>query len=73
MEGRESSHVLVRPQDVILDSSGLPACVISSFFEGERYALRLELQDGQSLRSFSRQAVRPGDMVHVVLTSGWRL
>ena len=72
-QGAVSARVLVRPQDVILDASGIPACVTSSFFEGERYALRLELPDGQMLRGFSRQPVRLGDRVNVVLATGWRL
>ncbi|HEX5933825.1 MAG TPA: ABC transporter ATP-binding protein [Pseudorhizobium sp.] len=70
---RAGADVLVRPQDVVLDGDGLPARVISSFFEGERYALRLQMGDDQSLRAFSRQPVRAGDMVNVVLQSGWRL
>nr|CAD6412393.1 ABC transporter ATP-binding protein [Rhizobium sp. Q54] len=67
------ADVLVRPQDVVIDGSGIAADVTSSFFEGERYALRLRLADGQSLRAFSRQAVREGETVRVVLQSGWRL
>jgi len=72
-EGAVQAKVLVRPQDVVLDASGIAARVTSSFFEGERYALRLELPDGQSLRGFSRQPVRPGDMINVILAAGWRL
>lgn len=72
-EGAVPAKVLVRPQDVILDASGIAARVTSSFFEGERYALRLELPDGQSLHAFSRQPVRPGDMINVILAAGWRL
>ncbi|MCJ8518344.1 iron(III) transport system ATP-binding protein [Pseudorhizobium tarimense] len=72
-EGTEPAHVLVRPQDVLLDDAGLTGRVTSSFFEGERYALRIQLADGQSLRAFSRQPVRQGDAVGVVLQAGWRL
>jgi iron(III) transport system ATP-binding protein len=72
-EGLLPADVLVRPQDVVLDATGLAARVTSSFFEGERYALRLELEDGQSLRAFSRQPVRAGDTINVVLATGWRL
>ena len=71
--GTEAVSVLVRPQDVLLDPTGLAGRVTSSFFEGERYALRIELLDGQSLRAFSRQPIRQGDAVRVVLQAGWRL
>jgi iron(III) transport system ATP-binding protein len=72
-ESAELVSVLVRPQDVLLDGAGLPGRVTSSFFEGERYALRIALPDGQSLRAFSRKPIREGDAVGVVLQAGWRL
>ena len=71
--GQAAVDVLVRPQDVVLDSSGLKAQVASVLFEGERYALHLLLGDGQSLRAFSRQPVEKGEMVCVVIQAGWRL
>lgn len=72
-DGAVAADVLVRPQDVVIDPSGISARVTSSFFEGERYALRLRLVDGQTLRAFSRQPVKAGDEVHLVLAVGWRL
>lgn len=65
--------VLIRPQDVVLDAAGIEAEVTSAFFEGERYALRLQIAGGQSLRAFSRHPLRRGEIVRVVLQSGWRL
>jgi iron(III) transport system ATP-binding protein len=65
--------VLVRPQDVDLAEGGLPAKVVSQLFEGERYALRLSLPDGQALRAFARRPVAVGDTVPVVIRSAWRL
>jgi iron(III) transport system ATP-binding protein len=65
--------ILVRPQDVELAEGGVPATVTSVLFEGERYAVRLSLPDGQALRAFARQAVRVGETLHVVIRSAWRL
>src|SRR5690606_6055374 len=67
------SEILVRPQDVQLSGEGLAATVASALFEGERYALRLVLGDGQMLRAFSRQPVKIGDTLSVVIQSAWRL
>ncbi|MDI7863654.1 ABC transporter ATP-binding protein [Rhizobiaceae bacterium n13] len=72
-EGLPRADILVRPQDVTLDREGLQAVVTSALFEGERYALRLLLGDGQTLRAFSRQPVREGEAVAVVIRAGWRL
>ncbi len=68
-----TADVLVRPQDVEVAPEGLPANVLSVLFEGERYALRLALPDGQALRAFSRQPVKVGDQLSVVINSAWRL
>ncbi|SMC56564.1 ABC transporter ATP-binding protein [Rhizobium sp. RU36D] len=65
--------VLVRPQDVALCAEGLPVRVASALFEGERYALRLELADGQALRAYARDKVQVGDRLHVAINRGWRL
>ncbi|WP_165218861.1 ABC transporter ATP-binding protein [Affinirhizobium pseudoryzae] len=67
------ADVLVRPQDVILSDEGLDAAVESAVFEGERYALRLRLDNGQRLRAFSRRPHAVGDRVRAVIRSAWRL
>lgn len=71
--GGASADVLVRPQDVEIAADGIEARVVSVLFEGERYALRLSLVDGQALRAFSRTPVKAGDTLAVVIRSGWRL
>lgn len=67
------ADILVRPQDVEISAEGVPATVISVLFEGERYALKLALGDEQVLRAFSREPVKVGDKVSVVIGSAWRL
>jgi iron(III) transport system ATP-binding protein len=63
----------VRPQDVIADGSGIPCRVTSVLYEGERYALKLTLPDGQALRAYSRVAVAVGDVLRVIIRVAWRL
>ncbi len=65
--------VLIRPQDVELGAEGLPVRVASALFEGERYTLRLELSDGQTLRAYARNRVQVGDRLFANLDRGWRL
>jgi len=67
------ADVLVRPQDVLQDPEGIGCTVTSVLYEGERYALRLDLPDGQVLRAYSREAVKVGDKFPVAIRSGWRL
>lgn len=67
------ADVLVRPQDVLRDPEGIGCTVKSVLYEGERYALRLDLPDGQVLRAYSREAVTVGDKFPVAIRSGWRL
>jgi iron(III) transport system ATP-binding protein len=71
--GSSRAEILVRPQDVVISDEGLDTVVETCVFEGERYALRLLLGDGQALRAFSRRLLKPGERVRVVLRSGWRL
>ncbi|MCL6708166.1 ABC transporter ATP-binding protein [Pseudomonas sp. R2.Fl] len=66
-------EVLVRPQDVEVGPEGLPAIAESATYEGERYALRLVLDDGQVLRAYSRTPMAAGDRVRISIRSGWRL
>ena len=68
-----TADVLIRPQDVELAPEGIQAKVATSLYEGERYALRLTLSDGQMLRAFNRLPVRVGELVRVRIGSGWRL
>lgn len=68
-----NSDVLVRPQDVVQDADGIRCRVTSSLYEGERYALRLKLPDGQSLRAYSREAANVGDIIPVAIRAAWRL
>jgi iron(III) transport system ATP-binding protein len=72
-EDGASVDILVRPQDVDIADGGLPATVTSALFEGERYALRLALADGQMLRAFARTPLRAGDKLSIIIRSGWRL
>ncbi|TCL73810.1 ABC transporter ATP-binding protein [Rhizobium sp. BK251] len=69
----EEAEVLVRPEDVIADPSGITCRVEAVLFEGERYALRLALRDGQVLRAYSRESVPPGAQLAVIIRSAWRL
>lgn len=69
----DGADILVRPEDVVIGSEGAPATVESALFEGERYAAKLTLGNGQTVRAFSRVAVVPGEVVHVVIRAGWRL
>ncbi len=71
--GGGTIDILVRPQDVLLGSEGLNATIETALYEGERYALRLRLDDGQVLRAHGRQPAMRGDRVKVVLSKAWRL
>ncbi len=71
--GADCADILIRPQDVEIAGEGVPARVTSVLFEGERYALKLALGDEQVLRAFSRQPVKVGDMVAIIIRSAWRL
>jgi iron(III) transport system ATP-binding protein len=68
-----TGDILVRPQDVVQDADGIRCRVTSSLYEGERYALRLKLPDGQSLRAYSRDAANVGDFIPVAIRAAWRL
>ncbi|MDK4711988.1 ABC transporter ATP-binding protein [Rhizobium sp. CNPSo 4039] len=68
-----SADILVRPEDVVADTQGISCKVDSVLYEGERYALRLSMPDGQVLRAYSREAVAVGDDYRVVIRSAWRL
>jgi iron(III) transport system ATP-binding protein len=65
--------ILVRPEDILLSGEGVAARVRSSLYEGERYSLILELENGQILCAFSRHRPQIGDTVHVTVDSAWRL
>ncbi|MBY5346513.1 ABC transporter ATP-binding protein [Rhizobium leguminosarum] len=67
------ADILVRPEDVVIGGQGVPATVESVLFEGERYAVKLILGDGQTLRAYSRVAVEAGEAVRAVIRAGWRL
>lgn len=67
------ADILVRPQDVLRDAEGIDCTVTSVLYEGERYALRLDLPDGQALRAYSREAVAIGDRLPVAIRAAWRL
>ena len=71
--GGDMSDILVRPEDVVIGGEGVPALVDSVLYEGERYAVKLLLGDGQVLRAFSRERVSGGDNVMVAVRSAWRL
>ncbi|MFS2150399.1 ABC transporter ATP-binding protein [Rhizobium sp. Rhizsp42] len=67
------SDILVRQEDVILGGEGIAATVESVLYEGERYAARLRLADGQILRAFSRSRLAVGDEVRAIVRGAWRL
>jgi len=67
------ADILVRPQHVVVDPEGIACRVVSALYEGERYALRLALPDGQILRAFSAARVSPGEKLAVAILSAWRL
>ena len=69
----DGADILVRPEDVVIGGEGAPATIESVLFEGERYAVKLTLGNGQALRAYSRVAVVPDEAVHVVIRAGWRL
>jgi len=65
--------ILVRPQDVLQDAEGIACRVSSILYEGERYALRLTLPDGQALRAYSREPAALGAIYSIAIRSAWRL
>ncbi|NEI71147.1 ATP-binding cassette domain-containing protein [Rhizobium lusitanum] len=67
------TDILVRPEDVVADAEGIACRVVSVLYEGERYAIRLSMPDGQMLRAYSREAVAAGDVYPVAIRSAWRL
>ncbi|KRB61514.1 ABC transporter ATP-binding protein [Rhizobium sp. Root708] len=67
------AEILVRQEDVRIGAEGVPARVVSSLYEGERYAVKLALADGQIVRAFSRVPVSVGESMNVVIRSAWRL
>jgi iron(III) transport system ATP-binding protein len=69
----DGADILVRPEDVVIGGEGAPAIVESVLFEGERYAVKLTLGNGQALRAYSRVVVETGEAVRVVIRAGWRL
>ncbi|MBB3566571.1 ABC transporter ATP-binding protein [Rhizobium sp. BK491] len=71
--GSARADILVRPEDVVADGEGISCRVDSILYEGERYALRLSMPDGQVLRAYSREAVAVGDDYRVAIRSAWRL
>jgi iron(III) transport system ATP-binding protein len=71
--GSARADILVRPEDVVVDGEGISCRVDSILYEGERYALRLSMSDGQVLRAYSREAVAVGDDYRVAIRSAWRL
>lgn len=68
-----SVDVLVRPQDVSVGGEGIVCTVASVLYEGERYAMRLTLPDGQMLSAYSRAPVRVGGAIAVTVHAAWRL
>ncbi|WP_112605420.1 ABC transporter ATP-binding protein [Rhizobium sp. WW22] len=71
--GSARADILARPEDVVADGEGISCLVDSILYEGERYALRLSMPDGQVLRAYSREAVAVGDDYRVAIRSAWRL
>ncbi|WP_064705480.1 ABC transporter ATP-binding protein [Rhizobium bangladeshense] len=69
----DGADILVRPEDVIIGGEGALATVESVLFEGERYAIKLTLGNGQTLRAYSRVVVDAGEVVRTVIRAGWRL
>lgn len=67
------ADVLVRPQDVAFEDGGIMSTVTSALYEGERYAVRLELPNGQTLRAYSRFPAVAGERLPVVIREAWRL
>ncbi|MBV7517257.1 ABC transporter ATP-binding protein [Ensifer sp. ENS12] len=65
--------VLVRPEHVRRDGEGVALRVIACSFEGERFALTLSLPDGQALKAYGDQAMKPGETGRFVVGRGWRL
>ncbi|WP_296084983.1 ABC transporter ATP-binding protein [uncultured Agrobacterium sp.] len=65
--------ILVRPQDVLQDAEGIVCRISNILYEGERYALRLTLPDGQVLRAYSREPAALGAAYPVIVRSAWRL
>jgi len=65
--------ILVRPEDVTVGSEGIAATVETVLFEGERYALKLILADGQVLRAYARFPILAGDSLRISVRAAWRL
>jgi len=68
-----ASDILIRPQDVLHDAEGVACRVSNILYEGERYALRLTLPDGQVLRAYSREPAALGAIYPIAIRSAWRL
>ncbi|NLS15612.1 ABC transporter ATP-binding protein [Rhizobium sp. P40RR-XXII] len=71
--GSAVADILVRPEDVLADAEGISCRVDSVLYEGERYAVRLSMPDGQVLRAYSREKVAAGDAYPIAIRSAWRL
>jgi len=71
--GSVVADILVRPEDVVGDAQGISCRVDSVLYEGERYAMRLFMPDGQVLRAYSRDVVTAGDTYPIAIRSAWRL
>ncbi|MEK1892968.1 MAG: ABC transporter ATP-binding protein [Rhizobium sp.] len=70
---RPKVDVLVRQEDVLITGEGIAARVESILYEGERYAVKLLLGDGQVLRAFSAERLDVGESVRVMARAAWRL
>ncbi|MEY9531617.1 ABC transporter ATP-binding protein [Sinorhizobium fredii] len=67
------ADVLVRPEQVHRGTDGISMRVVSSVFEGERFALELALPDRQRLKAYSSAAMSEGALAPFVVSGGWRL
>lgn len=64
----------VRPQHVRLGvAEGLTARIHACVFRGERYALTLTLDDGQTLAAYSDRPHAPGSLTRVAIDRVWGL
>jgi iron(III) transport system ATP-binding protein len=68
-----SRPVLVRPEHVVADPTGIMLQVTSCVFEGERFALSLRTAGGQNLKAYSTHALDYGVLQPFVIRQGWLL
>ncbi|WP_151705361.1 ABC transporter ATP-binding protein [Nitrincola alkalilacustris] len=64
---------LLPPAAHSLQARTLPARVLSSFFRGERYEIKVQLINGDELTCYHHTGLTEGAQIHLTLEQGWSL